>query len=514
MVTDKKILNRVLALDISEESILAVEIQTAKGLIGIQNGFKINIPVFNDLNKTISELKSQIKLSKIKTRDLVVGFSMQYFKLFPVPIPVNIPADEIKLIVSQEGNISAQKEACSFFPLKNTQRQEADGISRYDVLGISCQKTLLETANLISDRVGFNLHFVTPSFLGLSSFLSGQRPNVLNATLWISQVKSELVIWSGQEPIYESLILTHQLTDQLVQTLNFIESQIPGTKINDVYTCGPSVFDTKLSEIPLNFKSFSLSQDIIDEGNVLKKLTQLDLISPVGLATVASGYSSLPVPNFINIDKPQTTAGFSKTSKISSSSKPTPLSGYINFAILLAICSIVSTLFINFFLLPGINQDISLINRKLNTTNKELEKVIRIKNENKIYDVKINFLSDLIDKRIPWSKVLKDIAEVTPKDLWIDRIDIRGKQLDIFGRSLKIDSVANFSINLNHATTFLKNSQIINIRKYDEDGVNYLEFQIVSNLNTEVDYSKLKDKISDDASSDLGEQVNEEDLTN
>ena len=170
--------NRILGFDISENSIVAIEIQFVKNNVNIINGFQINNPTFQDINQTIALVKQNLKAFNIRTKECIFGFSMQYFKLFPVPIPTSIPPNEIDSIIIQEGNVEADKHAASWLLLNNTQRQDPDGVSRQDVLGISIEKTLINFSKLLTQKCNLKLLSVTPSFLGMVHFWK-QR---LNAT--------------------------------------------------------------------------------------------------------------------------------------------------------------------------------------------------------------------------------------------------------------------------------------------------------------------------------------------
>ena len=174
-----KKLNSVLGLEISENSVVVVEVKFDKDSINILNGFRIDVPVFQDINQTISLLNQNLKLLGIKTRQCAFAFTMQYFKLFPVPIPKTIPQDEINSIIIQEGNIAPETDTVSWLALYNTQRVDPDGIERYDVLGISISNKILEASKIISESCGLKLTYLTPAFLCLGVFLPTKQSNTL-----------------------------------------------------------------------------------------------------------------------------------------------------------------------------------------------------------------------------------------------------------------------------------------------------------------------------------------------
>ena len=72
---------------------------------------------------------------------------------------------------------------------------------------------------------------------------------------------------------------------------------------------------------------------------------------------------------------------------------------------------------------------------------------------------------------------------MTPKSLWIDRLEVRNNTIDIFGRALDVDAVANLSINLNYTAKLIGNAQIIALRKFQEEGIDIVEFQVSARLN-------------------------------
>ena len=109
MSNKNKKYNKIIGIEISENDIFGVELLNEKGAPFLSNAFSLHIPAFENVGKTIEYINQSIKSSHIKSKDVVVGLSMQYFKLFPVPIPDNIPEDEIRSIIGQEGNIDNVK---------------------------------------------------------------------------------------------------------------------------------------------------------------------------------------------------------------------------------------------------------------------------------------------------------------------------------------------------------------------------------------------------------------------
>ena len=74
---------------------------------------------------------------------------------------------------------------------------------------------------------------------------------------------------------------------------------------------------------------------------------------------------------------------------------------------------------------------------------------------------------------------------MTPKGLWIDRLEIKSDLVNIFGRALDVDSVANFSINLNYTAKLLEKTKIVSLRKYQEEGIDLIEYQVSTQVKEE-----------------------------
>ncbi|MBI1857920.1 MAG: PilN domain-containing protein [Candidatus Melainabacteria bacterium] len=497
--TGKKF-KKILALEICESGIVATEVQFVKNSVVLLNSFRLDIPVFDDLNKTIQYLKQTIRASHITTKDCIVGLSMQYFKLFPVPIPVTIPEAEIGLIVAQEGNVDEASDICAWTSLSSTSRQDDDGVNRIDVLGISMKYNALQSILEIVKKAGLKPHIVTPAFIGLRYFLVHQPGAGLKATLWVSQIKSELVVWSGLDPIYEHLFLTLQLNDQVFQSINLIQSQLSGAQISQIYACGPFVMDVNLSSLP-NITSLGIPDDVIDKGKVFKRNSPIELLSAIGLAVQGSDIEAGLLPNLLDSPKasvstlggifkgftPSKAFSFNIPIKFKGKTLDPLLSKYALISILVFLLSFASGLGIKTLLLPSVIGDKSIFEGRVKTFEKRLTEVSANQNVNKVLDLKINYLSDLIERRMPWSQIFREIADMTPKTLWIDRLEIRHKRIDVFGRALNVDSVANFSINLNYTAKLVKGAQIIALRKFQEDDIDFIEFQVSVNANGEND---------------------------
>lgn len=491
--------NRILGIDISESSIVGVELQFVKTNINITNGFQINNPTFQDINQTIQLIRQNLKAYNIRTGECIIGFSMQYHKLFPVSIPTSIPANEIDSIIVQEGNIEANKHATSWIPLNNTQRQDPDGINRMDILGMAIERTLIDFSKLITQKCNLKLLSVTPSFFGYGTFLEAKVERNLTATLNISQIRSEFVIWSGQEPIYEHLFLTHQLNEQVFQSANFIQAQLPGTQISTILASGPFIKEVNLSQIPYNIQPFSFPSNLFDTGKVLQRINPSEIIAATGLALSVSNNFLYTTPNLLNSIKVKTEdmsrlfKDFTKAQIKQGKTIKLPFNEitklldpiFLKF-IYASVFIIIVSFFINFIiqniLAPGVQANQSTMTNKLTVAQLHLTKLLNFEKTNKILNIKTDFLSSLIEKRKPWSKILREVADMTPKGLWIDRLEIKNNLINIFGRALDVDAVANFSINLSYTAKLLEKTKIISLKKYQEEGFDLIEYQISTQL--------------------------------
>ncbi len=491
--------NRMLGLDISENSIIGLEIQFIKDNVNIINGFEINNPTFQDINQTIQLIKQNLKAYNIKTKDCIFGFSMQYFKLFPVPIPTSIPTDEIDSIIFQESNAEADKHAVSWLPLSNTQRQDPDGVTRQDVLGISIEQSLLNFSKLAAQKCGLKLLSVTPSFFGYGTFLESKTDRNLTATLNVSQIRSEIVVWSGQEPIYEHLFLTHQLNEQVFQSANFIQAQLPGTQISLILASGSFMKETNLSQIPYNVQPFSFPANLFDAKKVLQRINPSEIITAIGLALSASNNFPYTMPNLLNPIKIKTEnisnlfKDFAKAQSKQTTNFKLPFGNFtklldpiflrfIYASVFMIIFSLSANFIIQNVLAPDIQSHQTTFANKLTMEQLHLTKLLNFEKTNKVLSLKAEFLSSLIDKRKPWSKILREIGDMTPKGLWIDRLELKDDLIHIFGRALSIDSVANFSINLNYTAKLAENAKIISLRKYQEDGIDLIEYEVATQV--------------------------------
>ena len=499
--------NKILGFDISENSIIALEIQFVKDNINIINGFEINNPTFQDANQTIQLIKQNLKAYNIKTKECIFGFSMQYFKLFPVPIPSSIPSNEIDSIIFQEGNLDSDKYSATWMQLHNTKRQEPDGITRQDFLGISMEKSLINFSKLAAQKCGLKLLSITPSFFGYGAFLEPKVDRNLIATLNVSQIKSELVVWSGQEPIYEHLFLTHQLNEQIFQSANFIQAQLLGTQISLILVSGAFIKEVNLSQIPYNIQPFSFPLNFFDTRKILQRINPSETIAVAGLALSVSNNFPYTVPNqlySIKIKTESTASLFKDFAKAQSKQAKAfnlPLKNltklidpvffkFIYASIFIIIISFLGNSTIQNVLAPGIQSTQTAFANKLTMEQLHLTKLLNYEKINKVFNIKAEFLSSLIDQRKPWSKIIKEIGDMAPKGLWIDRMEMKDDLISVFGRALDVDSVANFSINLNYSAILVGEAKIISLKKYQEDGIDLIEYEVAAQIKENLKKNK------------------------
>ena len=69
------------------------------------------------------------------------------------------------------------------------------------------------------------------------------------------------------------------------------------------------------------------------------------------------------------------------------------------------------------------------------------------------------------------------------KEIRMTETEIKNNNIDIFGRALNVDAVANFSINLNYTAKLLSKAQIIALRKFQEEGIDIIEYQVFVHPN-------------------------------
>ncbi|GEM_PF-3268498 len=508
-----KKLNRIIGIEISENDVIGVELLFIKDKVYLKNGFRLNVPVFQDPSKTISLIKQTLKSLNIKTKECVIGFSLQYLKLLSIPIPATIPQDEIPSIIAQEGNIDPVNESVTYIQLNNTQRTDPDGTSRFDVLGIAIHKQLLGMASELCKSCNLKLVSVTPAFCGIGSFLSPLPSNELLASLWISQIRSEFIVWSGQEPIYEHLFFTHQLNDQLFQSISYIQTQLGGTQVAEVITNGTFVNETDLSQLPFNIQQFTLPGNIIDTGKVLMNISPAEIANVLGISFASTNIFPYTTPNFLSSGKvaapPKTgdlkdifkgtakpAKGISKEIKFSipfMKNLDPLVAKFIFPSVAVIIFSMLCAFYINSMLIPNVDTDQTNLEGKVKLSEIQLAKLLNIEKTNKVLTLKADYFSQLIDQRRPWSKILREIADITPRELWIDRLEIKAGKIDVFGRALNVDAVANFSINLNHSAKLLDDAQIIAMRKFQEENIDLIEFQINTRIRNTVKELSLEE---------------------
>ena len=509
--------NRLLGLDISENNISLVEVVFIKNKVIITNGFHLNISTFKDINNTVSLIKQNLKALNIKTKECSIGYSMQYFKIHPIPIPKTIPEEEIGSIIFQEGNIDPSDSSVCWLPLNSTKRDEPDGITRYDVLGIGVNNSLIDAAKLICQKCGLKLVSIIPSFLGLSTILTENAINSLVATLWVSQIRTELIIWFGNEPLYEHLFLTHQMNEQIFQSINIIQSQLGGAQVSTIYVCGPYSRVINFKQLPYNFQPLTLTPNVFDIAKTANNVDLTNSFLSLGIALYSSNnilLSHFPI-NFLNPvsikkSKVDNLKGAFKTfasaqTKNTKKAKPAisfsffksldpKLAKALTISIFLLLTIVFSGVYIQNYLVPDVEIEQNTLANRISFAQSHFNRLLTFEKTNKVLTLKFNYLAELIDKRKSWSKILREVGNMTPKDLWIDRLDVRSDNLDIFGRALSVDAVANYSINLNYTAKLVGDAKIIALRKFEEDGLDIVEFQISTHLKNIINDLKNEQK--------------------
>lgn len=106
--------------------------------------------------------------------------------------------------------------------------------------------------------------------------------------------------------------------------------------------------------------------------------------------------------------------------------------------------------------------------RKLRTKLKSLQDIEKQVSElqalEEALQEKIGVVTEVVNKRENPFKVLKYIAENIPKEVWLTRLKLEGKKLEIFGRTMTLKGTSDLIQNLQSGIYFSR----INYSDYDE----------------------------------------------
>lgn len=430
-----------------------------------------------------------------------------------MPVPIGMPPEELADVVTQEATnhvpfpITDANLDWSVMPA--TERTDADGVRRVDVILSAIQRSIIESYWRMADSAGVRLGRVDISslaviralalagYLGSSGHLS-MIVNIRHDATDINVVRSAMPLFGrsiilGMETMTEAVARSldihfdqaldllpeipllgvaapdprmgqaaqvsrtvfGDIADELARSLEFYKSQVGDVKVDQILVSGPGCMVPNVDQFIQNKMGIKTivanpMRDVsLDENLIVERMR------PILAALIGSSIETTWNPSF-TVDLDLNKEGRlpllydeRATQVIAPETKRTP---WFRPAFIagLALCALSTAFwaFVTFIDVPYKLSEAENLRSEIAEKKRQLTRLSKIRQENTTLLNKKQILDRIVKRSNNWSRVLTSIQGNVPKGLQIQRILFDNNKVSIEGSSVDFNSVSELAVNL------------------------------------------------------------------
>ncbi len=430
-----------------------------------------------------------------------------------MPIPTGMPAEELADVVTQEATNhvpfpigDANLDWCL---MPATERTDADGVRRVDVILAAIQRSIIESYWRMADSAGVKLGHVEISslsvvralalagYLGSTGHLS-MIVNIRQDATDINVVRSAMPLFGrsiilGLETLTESVSRSLEIhfdqamdmlpdiplvgppadarmgqaaqiartvfgdiTDELVRSLEFYKSQVGDVKVDQLILTGPGCMVPGLDQFISN--KMGIKTLIADpmRDMVVDATTIGDRLKPVLASLVGSALEVGWCPSF-TVDLDLNKEGRlpllydeRQTQRIPDEEMDQApwFKPVLVCGFAVSTLAILAWAYLTFYDLPGLHSQVEVVGQEVLKAKKQLAEVSKMRQNNTALSKKKHVLDGVVKRSIPWSQLLESVRTNTPTGIRIEKITSAGSEVKVEGSAQDFTSISNFAINL------------------------------------------------------------------
>lgn len=431
-----------LILDFSEEY---VTMQSR----GISYASDISCEYFwNNTTDAIDHLKSEVASKGFLSSEIIVALPIPCINYQIVTLPDNVSDKEKLVFLGLELNTKLIGKRFGIRRLDVTVREE-NNQALCDYIVIAPKHEVYAKIVLLAKALERGLAAVVPSFY----LLGADRVNELRATAWLGEDRTDIVIWGKDNPL--ALAYIPSTGDQIGDVNRFIVSyfdHVDNLNLSMIYLYGPKMRDESLG--------FSLSYPHSIFADPTKYLSN----------SLANASVDLDISKVTKLPKPPLAM------------TPRNLT-YIGSALAVAIL-----VFLTVFTQAASLRDKSKLARleqKSTIYRKKLTNYKKLEQEEAELNAERSFYLGITKRRTPWATILAELSEMTPKEMWYERVNATKNKILVLGKARTTEDVSALSVNLNNNSSYFRDALIIGTRDFEDDSsAKYSEFQLQAKLRS------------------------------
>lgn len=442
-----------------------------------------------------------------------------------MPVPTGMPPDELAEVVTQEATnhvpfpISDANLDWSLMPA--TERTDADGVRRVDVILAAVQRSIVETCWRTTDSCGAQLGKIEVSSLAAIRALAtagylgtvGQISMVVNLrqdATDINVVRSSMPLFGrsviiGMETLTEAIsrsleidfesaltllpeiplfgmppkdqrmgqaaqvarTIFSDITDELERSLEFYQSQVGDVKLDQIILTGPGCMVPNLDQYigsRMGHRTIfgDAMRDMVFDQNLV-----VDRMRPILASSLGSSLDPAWNPDFtvdLDLNKEGRLPLFHDERATQKIDYERPVGPYwfrptLVAGLLVMLLAGSALAYLNLVEIPAKQNQLVETEAKIVQARKDLEQVNQLKESNSSLRMRQKVLSYLVSKGRRWSSYMDTLQSNTPSGVQIDHVVFDQQEFKVEGFAENFTAVSKLSLNL-EGSPLIKESSI------------------------------------------------------
>ena len=515
-----------LGLDINGDSIVAVQLERAKA--GIELTRYANLPtppntvregLVADPDTVGAVVREVVELAGIPRSgppaviNVVVPGQSVVIRLMPVP--TGMPQDELAEVVAQEAinhvPFPMREANLDWSVMPATERTDADGVRRVDVILAAIQKTIVDTYWRTADAAGVGIGkidispLVTLRTLSFAGYLN--RPDQLTMVVHVRHDATDIVLVRNGMPLFtrsvllgvetlaeavsrsldihldESLGMLNQIplfgmavpeprlgqaaqiartvfgdiTDEVGRSLEFYRSQVGDVTVSEILLCGAGCVVPQVDQFlanRLNIETVVVDplRDVLFDSTLVHQEKRSSYTTAMGSVVEETWLPVATVDLDLNKEGPSAAivegAEAHRTVPILPEAE-TPWFKPV-LAVGLAVMVVVGLLwaYLTQFEAPRKQNELTRLETEIQDGNIQLKNLSKVKEENQVLLEKKRLLDSIVNEGHPWAAVLEVVRRATPPGVQLKKVVLASNKLTVDGLAVDFTRVSHMAINL------------------------------------------------------------------
>ncbi|MBI4532917.1 MAG: type IV pilus assembly protein PilM [Candidatus Melainabacteria bacterium] len=432
-----------------------------------------------------------------------------------VPVPTGMPPEELEDVVTQEAinhvPFPIQEANLDWAIMPATERTDADGVRRVEVILAAIQKTIVDSYWRTAEIAGVQLGRMDVSYLAVIRSLSRagylalddkliMSVNIRHDATDINLVRNGMPLFSrsvllGVETLGEAIArsldvsldeslsmlpqvsifgspaqdarlaqaaqvartVLGDITDEVARSLEFYKSQAGDVVVEQVLLCGAGCELSQLNEFIAN--RLNIQTQVVDPLRNI--LVEAALIPPEKRAThtmilgAVTNPGSTVVPTVdleLNKELPATSAveGLEehRTQRVISEVQTPWFMPAISSGVGLVLVVAGLWAYFSQYDVPKKQNELAQLETDIELGKRQLKNMSNLKEDNELLTRKKKVLDIIVNQGRPWSYVLQIIRQCTPPGLQVRKVVLSGNSVTVEGSAIDFTKVSHLAINL------------------------------------------------------------------